>query len=75
MAVLFENGPKQPVSAHEEPQCDFPKPAVAAVICVTLNPPESERKRQDRSVRRAEKRCRQVRMLRVRGLIRPTSGV
>ena len=36
---------------------------------------QTERKRQDRSVRRAEKRRRRARMLRVRGLIRPTSGV
>src|SRR3546814_5529911 len=36
---------------------------------------ESERKRQDRSVYRAEKRLCRARMLRVRGLIHPTSTV
>ncbi|ACV75892.1 hypothetical protein Za10_1352 [Zymomonas mobilis subsp. mobilis NCIMB 11163] len=36
---------------------------------------QAERKRQDRSVCRAEKRLCRARMLRVRGLIHPTSAV
>ena len=42
---------------------------------MTLKLPEGERKRQDRSVRRAEKRHCRARMLRVRGLIHRTSAV
>jgi hypothetical protein len=42
---------------------------------VTTIQAKTERKRQNTSARRAEKRCRRAGMLRVYGPIRPTSGV
>ena len=42
---------------------------------MTLKLPESERKRQDRSVRRAEKRGRLTKMMHIRGPIHPHSSV
>jgi hypothetical protein len=56
------------------PCCDPSSPSATAMR-VTLKLPEGELKRQDKSVRRAEKRRRQARMPRVRGLIRPTASV
>ena len=42
---------------------------------VTAIQPQTERKRLDRSVHRAEKRGRQATMTPVRGLIRPAPGI
>lgn len=47
----------------------------ASVMRMTTIHAQAERKRQDRSVCRAEKRLCRARMLRVRGLIHPTSAV
>ncbi len=47
----------------------------AVTMRVTAIQTKTERKRQDKSVRRAEKRRRRAGMLRVYGPIRPTSGV
>ena len=55
--------------------CRDPTLASAAVMRVTATQTQTERKRQDRSVRRAKKQGRQARMMRSRGLIRPTPGV
>jgi len=52
-----------------------PPTTSAAVMCVMLNLPETTRKRQDRSVTRAEKRCLPTRMRRVHCLICRHSGV
>jgi hypothetical protein len=52
-----------------------PPPSSATVMRVTALRTQTERRRQDRSARRAEKRRRRARLLPVRGLIRPTSGV
>ena len=47
----------------------------ATAMRVTAIQTQTERKPQDRSVRRVEKRSRQARMMRVRGPIRPAPGV
>ena len=52
--------------------CRHPSAASAAAMRVTTIRVQTEPKRLDRSVRRAEKRAHWARMLRVRGLIRPT---
>jgi len=52
-----------------------PPIASATAMRVTAIQTQTERKPQDRSVRHAEERRRRARMLRVRSLIRPTSGV
>src|SRR5690606_36804907 len=52
-----------------------PPSSNASVMRMTTIHAQAERKRQDRSVCRAEKRLCRARMLRVRGLIHPTSAV
>ena len=52
-----------------------PPPSSATSMRMTLNPPERERKWQNRFVRRTEKRCCRAGTLRVHGLIRPTPDV
>jgi hypothetical protein len=42
---------------------------------VTAIHTQTERKRLDRFVRRAEKRCRRVKALRLRGAVRPVTAV
>ena len=55
--------------------CRHPPSSNASVMRMTTIHAQAERKRQDRSVCRAEKRLCRARMLRVRGLIHPTSAV
>lgn len=55
--------------------CRDPATASATAMRVTAIPAQTERNRQDRSVRRAEKQGRRAGMTRVHNLIRPTSGV
>jgi hypothetical protein len=47
----------------------------ATGMCVPPFLDQTERKRQDRSVRRAEERGRRARVMRVRGVIRPAQSV
>lgn len=54
---------------------DADRLALDPVMRMTTIHAQAERKRQDRSVCRAEKRLCRARMLRVRGLIHPTSAV
>jgi hypothetical protein len=56
------------------PDCDPPPPS-ATFMCVTVILTQTEQKRQDRSVHRAEKRRHRARMMRVFGPIRPNSSV
>ncbi len=55
--------------------CRHPSIAGAAVMCMTLKLPESERKRQDRFVRRADKRVCSTKLTQRRGPIHPHSSV
>src|SRR3546814_5368233 len=55
--------------------CRRPPSSNASVMRMTTIHAQAERKRQDRSVCRAEKRLCRARMLRVQGLIHPTSAV
>ncbi len=71
-----------PVGRGGRHRCDgarhprrHPSITSATAMRVTAIPTQTERKPQDRSVRRAEKRRRQARMLRVCGLIRPAASV
>ena len=66
LAEVAVTGPM--VQGH--PFCHSPI-AGAAVMCMTLKLPESERKRQDKSVRSAEKPGRLTRMLHIRRPSRP----
>lgn len=62
----WPNGPCHP--------CRHPPIASATAMRVTAIPPQTQRKRQDRSVRRAEKRGCRARMTPVCGLTRSTFG-
>jgi Transposase DDE domain group 1 len=55
--------------------CSHPPPSRATAVHVTAILTQTERKPEDKSNRRAEKRCCQARALRVRGPIRPVPGV
>ena len=55
--------------------CCHPPSSSASVMRVTAIHTQTERKRLDRFVRRAEKRCRRARALRLRGAVRPVTAV
>jgi hypothetical protein len=61
---------KQDLTAQRHSRRD-PTLASAAVMRMTVIQTQTERKRQDRSIRRAEKHRRRTRTWRLRGLIRP----